>query len=72
MPEGLEDSLNDVFPENQVFAEASNINYFGVPTRGIISTPPTDDSEEIMVNLSWYYDSVEEADKANSDIKFML
>ena len=39
VPEDLEDALNEIFPENQVFAEPANNNYFGVPARGVIGAP---------------------------------
>ena len=72
VPESFEQALNLRFPTNEIFArQPVNNNYFGVPARGIVSSPTLSDSSEIMVNLMWSYEDEETADKAFKDLQFM-
>lgn len=72
VPEDLKESLNLFFPTNEILAtQPVNNNYFGVPARGIVSSPTLSDSSEIMVNLMWSYEDEETADKAFKDLQFM-
>lgn len=71
VPVDLKDSLDHIFPTNTVQPKSGiNHNYYGVPSRGLISDSDAADSDAttIMVNLMWSYETNELADKANSDL----
>ena len=71
VPVDLKDSLDNVFPTNTVQQKSGiNHNYYGVPTRGLISDSDAagSDATDIMVSLMWSYETDELADKANKEL----